>query len=48
VHGDNVEISGFYVVSVSVVFVTEGQISQSPTVVTAQGINERNVPLCKI
>ena len=48
VHSVNVEISGIYVVSVSVGFVTEGQISQSSTVVTAQGINERNVPLCKI
>jgi hypothetical protein len=48
VRSDNVKISGIYVVFVSVVFVTEGQISHSPTVVTAQGINERNVPLCKI
>lgn len=33
-HSVNVEISGIHVVSVSVVFVTEGKISQSPTVVT--------------
>lgn len=49
-HSDNVEISGTYVirVSVGVVFVSEGQISGHPLLLTAQGINQRNAPLSKI